>query len=695
MTSNKSGQGRRTTPAGKSTHNRRTEAKTTAMPNTEDTLAESSGKAAEDKVSNTAVVDSIGDAGDAKETLTGDSESDAGSTVSGDDGKDRLSDAAEEATADLPHSHKLTAQDALSNGSVASDSPAESIHSATGSERLTEAHPVEADTKGEDDDKVATGGSGGGSGSGGYQPPPPAPPVVARNGSMIKGIVVGGLLVIVGFILAVGTSDLWMGHVISGDRWDAQNKKIDAAQKAADGAEGAIAALTIKVEDLAKGGDFSAALKSLTDKFDGLAQGTSANKVAVAGLKQNLEALKTGGQSNLAALTERTTALKDSRALGPEVSKEIEGMRAAVSHMEGRVNTLINRLTSDPKAVEDAIAAVKQQADRLANDLSAMSAKFDAAVTELRSELTSLEGRGKEAADILAQKLFGGIEAVTQEIVSAKTSLKDLSGKVGNADKILSDTLGKVDANRQQLTGLDGKVYNLEGITPQLQSDLADVTKEVGEAKTKLGKLSDELTRFSKLLNERIDSAISAALAKDMRPRAAALTLAATSLSDAVQRGGSFQGKLDAVAKLAAEAPEMQDDLANLNPLASAGVSSLGGLLASFRAQIPTILAAASGEEPHDSDFLNEAWGAVSGLVDIRPVGEITGDTPKAIVARVEQRLLASNLGEAITVAASLKGAAAAAAAPWLTEARARLLALQSAERLQQIALASLAAQQN
>lgn len=750
-------------------------------------------EAATESLTTATTKDSVGDAGAAKEAFAGaeGGESDSASTLSSgagdslsDDSGDKDSVASSDGEAEVvpPGAHRLTAKDILSEDTLTGGSGVDSLANSGTSAPLIEVtakeviEPPEEDTftssvaassaaedsdrtkstsaadTGKSDKPKATASGGGGSGGSRQppaapppaspppsSPPPSSPPPGSRRSSLLKGVALGGVLVAVGYILAVGTSDLWLGKVVTPDSWAEQNQKIESLTKKVDGlasqpASDQIDSVSKQVTDL---GDQVAALAKSAGEgsansslVKSLQEEVAAAKAAGADLqKQVADALKSAkesGQQSVAAVQKDLTDLqgKASQALdevgkrlatleakkGPsaEVAQEIEGMRAAVSRLETRTNTLITRLTSDPKAVEDAIKAVKDQADKLASGLASLGDKTSGSISELSTktskevsdlsaklaqDLATLQSQAKQSGDALVAKVEGEVARLSASLSTAETALKDLKASLDSEAAALKASLEKEVAALK--AELEKEVAPLKSSLATLSSSLGSTSETAKANKTALDALSGKIAEFTKTLQDRIDSEIEAALAKDMRPRAAALAMASASLNEAVQRGGAFTAEFDAVEKLAGTAPALQSDLASLKPLASAAVSSRGGLLSSFRAQIPKILAAADGEAPADGDLLDDAWGAVSSLVEVRPVGEITGDTAKAIVARAEQRLQAGNLTEAVSEVASLQGAAASAAAPWLTEARARLLALQAAERLQQAALASLAAQQN
>ena len=63
----------------------------------------------------------------------------------------------------------------------------------------------------------------------------------------------------------------------------------------------------------------------------------------------------------------------------------------------------------------------------------------------------------------------------------------------------------------------------------------------------------------------------------------------------------------------------------------------------------------------------------MTSLVTVRRTGEISGDTTKAVIARMEERLKVHDLSGAVNEAGALQGPAARAAKPWIDDAEARL----------------------
>ena len=113
-----------------------------------------------------------------------------------------------------------------------------------------------------------------------------------------------------------------------------------------------------------------------------------------------------------------------------------------------------------------------------------------------------------------------------------------------------------------------------------------------------------------------------------------ARAIALAGLKTAIDRGGPFLSELDALKSVSPEDPSV----AALTPLASTGVPSRSDLTREFGRVAEDILAAinqpAAGEE-----WTDRLIASARSLVKVRPVGNVEGDSPEAIVARVENKL--------------------------------------------------------
>ncbi|GAB5467653.1 MAG: hypothetical protein Kilf2KO_06830 [Rhodospirillales bacterium] len=648
----------------------------------------------------------------------------------------------------IPPSPSMTAADSVTESSMNSGTASDSLAStATVGDA---AAPKEAAPRGGSSGNGGSGNGGsgkGGSGSGGRggrSTPPPTPPAVRRRGWLLMGVVLGGALVVGGYILAVGTSDLWLGKVVSQESWNQLTQRVDnlaktngenaqalaaatsaskAASEAADAASKQVAALSKSmtertaaldksVNDLAKRNSEIAALGKTASDAQAAAKAAGSG---ISDLRSRIEALtKTvaavaaaAGQSpdGLQALQKETAALKAQVA---ELAQKPSGAdpdslasKEALNQVQASV-ARAHKATADLRAEHEKALANQEAANKLSTVTLSGNAEAVAALRRLQdgqTETVNSLGAGILALRTKLDKVDEEIKALDRRPVVDPKALETAIAAVKQQSGALSSELAalkeQVDASGKSLTTLAAAVSAQAKQVSDAQAGIGGLKEAEAAGKAELAKLSDQVDGLGADLTTRIGKAIETALTKDSRPRAAALALASASLNDAVRRGGNFQSEFNVVETLAGSDAALQEDLTSLKPLAAAGVSTQGGLLSSFRAQAPKILAASRGTESSEGSFFDGALESLSSMVEIRPVGELPGNTPDAVVARAEQRLLAGNLDAAVTEVASLTGAAATAAAPWLTEARARLLALQASSRLEQAALASLAATQN
>jgi uroporphyrinogen-III synthase len=151
-----------------------------------------------------------------------------------------------------------------------------------------------------------------------------------------------------------------------------------------------------------------------------------------------------------------------------------------------------------------------------------------------------------------------------------------------------------------------------------------------------------------------------------------ALLLALTQLRRAAESARPFATELGAAMALAGERAELRAALQPLEARAAAGVPTVTLLAQRFPETASAIVRA---EQAPPSEALGDRILAkLRSLVSIRRVGEATVEGgAEAAVAAAEQALAEGDLGAAVAALETLEGEPAAAAQPWLDEARARL----------------------
>jgi hypothetical protein len=188
-----------------------------------------------------------------------------------------------------------------------------------------------------------------------------------------------------------------------------------------------------------------------------------------------------------------------------------------------------------------------------------------------------------------------------------------------------------------------------------------------------------------------------------------AFVLAVGNLGSALATGRPFAAEIGAVTELATDDPalsaQVKEITAPLAERAAAGVPTLVDLRTQFAGTARTIVDAAKQQEvpPEEQPearewydtpltWLSSAGEFLTSQVSVRPVGDVAGDDAGARVARAEVRLSEGALADAIAELEGLNGPAAAAAAGWLGDARARLAADQAVAALQSAAATRLGA---
>ena len=113
-----------------------------------------------------------------------------------------------------------------------------------------------------------------------------------------------------------------------------------------------------------------------------------------------------------------------------------------------------------------------------------------------------------------------------------------------------------------------------------------------------------------------------------------ARAIALTSLKTSIERGGPFLSELDA---LRAVAPE-DATIAALQPFAANGVPSRSDLASRFNSVADDILIAVN--QPGSGETWTERlMSSARSVISVRPVGNVEGSAPEAIVARIEDKL--------------------------------------------------------
>jgi len=149
--------------------------------------------------------------------------------------------------------------------------------------------------------------------------------------------------------------------------------------------------------------------------------------------------------------------------------------------------------------------------------------------------------------------------------------------------------------------------------------------------------------------------------------RRAANVLALATLARAAGEATSFKPQLDAMAALVPADP----GVSALAPFAALGVPTPSMLRARFPEAARTALDAERGGT--GNGVFGRLWAGLTGLVRIRRVGEVSGNSTAAHLARAETDMNRGDLPGAAAEIRTLTNPSAAAMAPWLKDAEARI----------------------
>ncbi len=314
-----------------------------------------------------------------------------------------------------------------------------------------------------------------------------------------------------------------------------------------------------------------------------------------------------------------------------------------LARVEQQLRALADRPAApavDPKSLEELAA-------RLAKLESALAATR-APVTDpaLLNRIATLEGEVRALAERV-----GVLSRRSDEIAVSARDARD------RADAALAETKKAAQTAQAAPTAIDRK--EIEALTARV----AGIERAEKNLEADFAKRASALTA----------------------DRAGRLAAAAAALKTAVERGDPFPAEF-AAAKILAPDPNV---LAPLEPFATSGVPSAPALARELSALVPALLQAA-GAAPRDSSFLEKLQSNAEKLVRIRPIEEVPGNDPAAVISRIEAKAAQSDLSGALAEISKLPPAARAPAQAWIAKAEAREKALEASRRLSADALAAL-----
>jgi len=288
-------------------------------------------------------------------------------------------------------------------------------------------------------------------------------------------------------------------------------------------------------------------------------------------------------------------------------------------------------------------------------------------LAQIRESISALESRAGSDAASVTGPLDTRIRALEDKISAAAPE----NGTIADLKKQVSELASRVKATGAAGPddALTAKLAGIEKSQTDLQAALDQTGNTIKGLASRIDTLQTEDKKALQALDTRLSS-VEKSLAGPREDIKVARALAAAGLKSAIDRGGSFMAELEAYASI-----EGTSDAVNqLRSLAASGVPTQAQLLSEFSSKANGIIQTAEGGGSGDGVW-NRLLDSASSLVKVRQVGEVSGDSPEAIVARIENRLKNGNLQGAVDEWNTLPKAAQDASADFISQLKARILA--------------------
>lgn len=359
-------------------------------------------------------------------------------------------------------------------------------------------------------------------------------------------------------------------------------------------------------------------------------------------------------------------------AEAPASATELEAMRVQVAALSGdleQARAEIGRLQQQaadappPTEIPAPIAALPEQVDALSRELESLRGAIQA--------LPAIPTEGNASDPAALDALRQDVERLAGEVQSLASRPAPSGGEPVDLSPVV-----------QAVNDLGSRVSALESAPPPAAEGGGADPARVAALESALGDLGSRLERLENRVYT-LPTAIAGGAEGE------ALLVAANQLQAALNAGRPYGAELRAVQALAAGVPQLEPLLADLAPRAEQGLPTATALRTRFDGLATEIIQAKRLRT--DASWMDQTLGRMSSLVTVRRAsGEVAGDSVQAVVSRAEAALDTGDLAHAVEELSTLSGPAAEAAAPWLTDARARVAAERAARAAGEFAVARL-----
>lgn len=306
----------------------------------------------------------------------------------------------------------------------------------------------------------------------------------------------------------------------------------------------------------------------------------------------------------------------------------------------------------------------------------------------VRADATSVAAA---AVDTARRELTARLDDLEKRLraVSATTAERPAAAPAG-PDRAMADLKSRVEALEQRPAASGAAPAPAPAPSPapgnvEAEKEIAVLTREIAALRATLGALDqavatqrDQARDQAKALSDAVGARNTGEQKALVLARASAVIGVAARLAGSIDAGVPFAAELNLLVPLVQGDAKLTEIIAALQPHAQTGVASRTALEAAF----PAVAKAAMAEDLADDSYGERLLGKLRGLVSLRRVGDVPGDTTEAKLARAEQALHAGDVAKAAELVKSLPASTNKATAPWLARAEAHLAAKRSLDQL-------------
>jgi hypothetical protein len=286
------------------------------------------------------------------------------------------------------------------------------------------------------------------------------------------------------------------------------------------------------------------------------------------------------------------------------------------------------------------------------------------------------------AVDTARRELTARLDDLEKRLRAVSATAAEQPTAPAGPDPAVADLKSRVEALEQR-PAASGTAPTPAPAPSNVEADkeIAVLTREIAALRATLSALDQAVATQrdqAKALSDAVGARNTGEQKALVAARASAVIGVAARLAGSIDAGVPFAAELNLLVPLVQGDAKLTEILAALQPYAQAGVASRAALEAEF----PVVAKAAMAEDLADDSYGERLLGKLRGLVSLRRVGDVPGDTTEAKLARAEQALHAGDVAKAAELVKSLPASTNKATAAWLARADAHLAAKRSLDQL-------------